>query len=128
MPGHKHVMPRARVMPEDPQAAEPTGIQAAEPTGIQAAEPTGIAASVPGSGPEESGPRSRSLAVMTNRPTVAGLIALLAALAFALARWQTWAGGSISRFILVGRHFATPAQLPPGMPVAPTYGYDGQFF
>ena len=70
----------------------------------------------------------RSLAGATDRPAVAGLISLLAALAFALARWQTWAGGSISRFILVGRHFATPAQLPPGMPVAPTYGYDGQFF
>ena len=59
---------------------------------------------------------------------MAALIATLAALAFALARWQTWAHGSIGRFILVGRHFATPAQLPHGMPVAPTYGYDGQFF
>jgi hypothetical protein len=59
---------------------------------------------------------------------VAALIATLAALAFALARWQTWAHGSISRFILVGRHFATPSQLPHGMPVAKTYGYDGQFF
>ena len=59
---------------------------------------------------------------------MAALIATLAALAFALARWQTWAHGDISRFILVGRHFATPSQLPPGMPVAPTYGYDGQFF
>ena len=44
---------------------------------------------------------------------------MLAALAFALARWQTWAHGNISRFILVGRHFANPAQLPHGMPVAP---------
>jgi hypothetical protein len=63
-----------------------------------------------------------------NQPVVPGLIALAGALAFALARWQTWARGSISRFILVGRHFATPSQLPHGMPVAPTYGYDGQFF
>ncbi len=59
---------------------------------------------------------------------MAGLIALLAALAFTLARWLTWAHRHISRFILVGRHFATPAQLPRGMPVARTYGYDGQFF
>jgi hypothetical protein len=59
---------------------------------------------------------------------VAGLIALLAALGFALARWQTWANGTIGRFILVGSHFATRAQLPSGVPVAPTYGYDGQFF
>ena len=57
-----------------------------------------------------------------------GLIAVLGALAFTLARWQTWASGNIGRFILVGRHFATPSQLPPGIPVAPTYGYDGQFF
>jgi len=59
---------------------------------------------------------------------VPGLIAVLGALAFTLARWQTWASGNIGRFILVGRHFATPSQLPPGIPVAPTYGYDGQFF
>jgi hypothetical protein len=68
------------------------------------------------------------LASRLNRPTVPGLIALAGALAFALARWQTWAHGSISRFILVGRHFSIPAQLPHGMLVARTYGYDGQFF
>ena len=73
-------------------------------------------------------PPSRSLASRSNRPWVAALIAALAALAFALARWQIWAQGSIGRFILVGRHFSTPAQLAPGIPVAPTYGYDGQFF
>jgi hypothetical protein len=59
---------------------------------------------------------------------VPGSIALLTALAFVLARWQLWAKGDITRFILVGRHFATPSQLPPGVAVAPTYGYDGQFF
>ena len=64
----------------------------------------------------------------SDRPIVPGLIAVLGALAFTLARWQTWASGNIGRFILVGRHFATPSQLPPGIPVAPTYGYDGQFF
>ena len=64
----------------------------------------------------------------SRRPIVPGSIALLAALAFVLARWQTWAKGDITRFILVGRHFATPSQLPRGVAVAPTYGYDGQFF
>ncbi len=59
---------------------------------------------------------------------MAALIATLLAVGFTLARWQTWAHGRISRFILVGRHFATPSQLPHGMPVAKTYGYDGQFF
>jgi hypothetical protein len=75
------------------------------------------------------GPRpGRSLLSLTDRPAVAGLIATLAAAAFALARWQTWAHGNISRFIMVGRHFATLAQLPPGIPLSPIYGYDGQFF
>jgi hypothetical protein len=79
--------------------------------------------------PRERGGRgSRSLVTRTDRPIIAGLIALLLAVAFVLARWQTWAHGNIGRFILVGRHFATPSQLPHGIPVAPTYGYDGQFF
>jgi len=73
-------------------------------------------------------PPSALLATRTNRPAVAALIATLAAVAFTLARWQTWAHGNISRFILVGRHFAVVSQLPHGMPVAKTYGYDGQFF
>ena len=69
-----------------------------------------------------------SLVTRTDRPIIPGLIALVAAVAFVLARWQTWAKGDITRFILVGRHFATLSQLPRGVAVAPTYGYDGQFF
>jgi len=53
---------------------------------------------------------------------------LLAALGFVLARWQSWAQGSIGEFILVGRHFSVASQLRKGIPVQPTYGYDGQFF
>ncbi len=77
---------------------------------------------------EAAAPRYGSLRSLTDRPVAGGLIALLAALAFVLARLQIWAQGSIGRFILVGQHFATPAQLPRGIPVAPAYGYDGQFF
>ena len=101
-----------------------------------------VAASVMPDGPEVATGDSRAIAATsdsggtglrpptgwTDQPALAGLIALLAALGFALARWQTWAHGNISRFIMVGMHFATPAQVPPGVPVAPTYGYDGQFF
>ena len=87
-----------------------------------------VADSVMPDGPQSAIPPSRSLAATTNRPAVAALIATLAAAAFTLVRWQTWAHGNIGRFILVGRHFATLSQLPPGMPVAKTYGYDGQFF
>jgi hypothetical protein len=117
MPGQEYLPARTRVaesvMPGGPESARPTAAPAATSSGPDTG--TGV-------------PPSRSLASRTNRPAVAGLIATLAALAFALARWQTWARGNIGRFILVGRHFATPAQLPRGVPVAPTYGYDGQFF
>jgi hypothetical protein len=81
----------------------------------------------PEKGPAKAGEKA-GLAARLNRPAAPALIATLIALAFTLVRWQTWAQGRISRFILVGRHFATPSQLPPGMPVAKTYGYDGQFF
>jgi hypothetical protein len=87
--------------------------------------PDGAAESVAG----DTGPRPfGSLASRTDRPAVAGLIALAAAAALTVARLLTWAHGNIGRFILVGRHFATPSQVPPGIPLAKTYGYDGQFF
>jgi len=76
----------------------------------------------------EPGRPGGSLASKIDRPVLPAGLALLAAVAFALARWQTWAKGSISAFILVGRHFAVPSQLPRGIPLQPTYGYDGQFF
>jgi hypothetical protein len=61
-------------------------------------------------------------------PLLSGLIAVAAAFAFVVARYATWAQHNIANFILVGRHFANPAQLPPGIPLQPTYGYDGQFY
>jgi hypothetical protein len=77
---------------------------------------------------DDGRPGPRSLITLTDQPIITGAIALLAALAFVLARLQVWAKGDISRFILVGRHFATVSQLPPGVAVSPTYGYDGQFY
>jgi hypothetical protein len=100
MPGQEHAAPRVQAADAD----VPGG------TAGQAARPPG------------------SLASKTDRPTLPAGFALLAALAFAIARWQTWAKGRISAFILVGRHFAVPSQLPHGIPLQPTYGYDGQFF
>jgi hypothetical protein len=117
MPGHKHVMSHEQVA------------RSVVPDGPEVARPAGDAAATPGSAPGGTSPRlSGSVTARTDRPVIAAVLALLAALGFTVARWLTWAHGSISRFILVGRHFATPAQLPHGMPVAPTYGYDGQFF
>ena len=72
--------------------------------------------------------RARAVIVRTNRPIVPGLITLLAATGFVLARWEMWSGRSISRFILIGQDFAHPAQLPPGMPLRAKSGYDGQFY
>jgi hypothetical protein len=112
MSGEEHPAARARVAEsavpqESPVPEEPAPQETGNPAG---APPPG------------------SLAARTNRPAATALIAGLIAAGFTLARWQTWAGGRIGRFILVGRHFATPSQLPHGMPVAKTYGYDGQFF
>lgn len=61
-------------------------------------------------------------------PLLSALIAGAAATVFVIARWATWAKHNIGNFILVGRHFANPAQVPHGIPIQPTYGYDGQFF
>jgi len=111
MPGQEILPNRARtaeaVMPGRPAPGLPGG-------------------ATPGGAPGGTGPQG--LLARADAPMVPGLIALLAALAFALARWQTWAKGNIARFVLVGRHFATPSQLPAGIPVARTYGYDGQFY
>ena len=112
MPGEELPAARARVAESAvPQSAVPEDAADSGDSG----EPAGA-------------PPPGSLAAGANRPAAAALIAALAALAFTLVRWQTWAHGRISRFILAGRHFATPSQLPPGMPVTKTYGYDGQFF
>jgi len=72
---------------------------------------------------QDSGPAGRG-----GNPVVPGLIAAAAAVVLVIARWAGWAHRNLANFILVGRHFANPAQLPPGIPLQPTYGYDGQFY
>jgi hypothetical protein len=114
MPGQEHVTADTPTKPHGSSGAGSAG------------EALGTTAS---SAPGGTGPRPFGwLARRTNHPAVPGLIALFAALAFVLARWLTWAHHNISRFILVGQHFSTPAQLPHGVVVTPKYGYDGQFF
>jgi hypothetical protein len=61
-------------------------------------------------------------------PVLPAAIAAAAAAAFVVSRLATWAKHNIANFILVGRHFADPAQVPKGIPLQPTFGYDGQFF
>jgi hypothetical protein len=77
---------------------------------------------LPAAGDRGAGTRARW------SPLLPGLIAAGAATVFVVARWATWARHSLGNFILVGRHFANPAQLPPGIRLQPTYGYDGQFY
>jgi hypothetical protein len=73
-------------------------------------------------------PGRHAAAAGWGNPLLPAAIAALAALALVVARWAGWAKHDIANFILVGRHFANPAQVPSGIPVQPTYGYDGQFF
>ncbi len=68
-----------------------------------------------------------------DRPVVAGVIAFVAWLGFVLARWQIWANGNLSKFILLGsgrNGFTNLAQLPRGVAIADPNqaGYDGQFY
>ncbi len=57
-----------------------------------------------------------------------GVITFLGWLAFALARWQIWARGHLSLFIMAGHVYTHRAQLPRGLLLVPAAGYDGQFY
>ncbi len=63
-----------------------------------------------------------------NRPLVPGVIAFLGWLGFALARWQIWAKGHLSLFIMAGHVYTHRSQLPRGLLLVPSDGYDGQFY
>lgn len=63
-----------------------------------------------------------------NRPLVPGIIAFLGWLGFALARWQIWAKGHLSLFIMAGHVYTHRPQLPHGLLLVPSAGYDGQFY
>ena len=72
--------------------------------------------------------RPPSLWSRLNRPLVPGIIAFLGWLGFALARWQIWAKGHLSLFIMAGHTYTHRAQLPRGLLLVPSAGYDGQFY
>ena len=63
-----------------------------------------------------------------NHPLVPGVIAFLGWLGFALARWQIWAKGHLSLFVMAGHVYTHRAQLPRGLLLVPSAGYDGQFY
>ena len=72
--------------------------------------------------------RPPSLWSRLNHPLVPGIIAFLGWLGFALARWQIWAKGHLSLFIMAGHVYTHRAQLPRGLLLVPSEGYDGQFY
>jgi hypothetical protein len=59
---------------------------------------------------------------------VPGVIAFLGWLGFVLARWQIWAKGHISLFVMAGQVYTHRGQLPRGLLLVPYDGYDGQFY
>jgi hypothetical protein len=63
-----------------------------------------------------------------NRPLVPGVLAFGGWLGFALARWQIWAKGHLSLFIMAGHVYTHRGQLPRGLLLVPSAGYDGQFY
>jgi hypothetical protein len=73
-------------------------------------------------------PGQRSSWSKLNRPLVPGIIAFLGWLGFALARWQIWAEGHLSLFIMAGHVYTRRPQLPRGLLLVPYEGYDGQFY
>jgi hypothetical protein len=69
-----------------------------------------------------------SLLARLDYPVVTGLIAFLGWLGFVLARWQVWAAGHISLFIMSGVKYSHPAQMSPKIFHVTKAGYDGQFY
>jgi hypothetical protein len=64
-----------------------------------------------------------------NHPAVVAAIGLLGWFAFVLARWQVWAAGHITLFIMSGvKDFSHPNQMVPRISHVPSQGYDGQFY
>jgi hypothetical protein len=83
------------------------------------------------SGSDTRGPveeRAPSLAARANHPAVPGVLAFFGWLGYVLARWQVWANGHLTLFIMAGHTYTKPAQLPRGVLRVPSAGYDGQFY
>jgi hypothetical protein len=70
----------------------------------------------------------RALLARLNHPIATGLIAFIAWFAFVIARWQTWANGHITLFIMSGVKYSHPAQMSPRISHVTKAGYDGQFY
>ena len=65
-----------------------------------------------------------------NNPIPVGLIGFVGWLIYVVLRWQVWARGHISKFIMSGSNnkYSHPAQMFPHISHVPSTGYDGQFY
>ncbi len=65
-----------------------------------------------------------------NNPIPVGLIGFIGWLIYVVLRWQVWARGHISKFIMSGSNnkYSHPAQMFPHISHVPSTGYDGQFY
>jgi hypothetical protein len=71
-----------------------------------------------------------SLLARLNHPIAVGMIGFIGWLIYVVARWQIWANGHISLFIMSGRNnkVSHPALMFPKISHVPSTGYDGQFY
>ena len=65
-----------------------------------------------------------------NNPIPVGLIGFIGWLIYVVLRWQVWARGHISKFIMSGSNnkYSHPAKMFPHISHVPSTGYDGQFY
>jgi hypothetical protein len=71
-----------------------------------------------------------SMLARLNYPIATGLIGFTGWLIYVVARWQIWAHGHISLFIMSGSNnkYSHPARMFPKISHVPSTGYDGQFY
>lgn len=64
----------------------------------------------------------------SDRPIVSAGIAGGATVVYLIVRLIVSGHGQVSRFVMAELPYANPAKVPPGLPILPKNGYDGQFF
>jgi hypothetical protein len=71
-----------------------------------------------------------SLLARLNNPIPVGLIGFIGWLIYVVLRWQVWAKGHISLFIMSGSNnkYSHPLHMFPKISHVPSTGYDGQFY
>ena len=79
-------------------------------------------------GAARAAPGRATLRDRTDRPLLAGLIALCGWVSFAVLRLWLAAGDDITRFVRAAWPYSHQNGVPPGLRVFPGNGYDGQFY